>query len=191
MENTITSPFFAEKYTRKFNVSLLAFERVWSLFTSQEGEATQESVSDAYVQVANELCGLSTPTQEDLDYLVSRVIEASKSAENKKANPSGSKRTFSSEFYKMVAQQPIYDLLYQMCQYNFEEVRYVYTMMDRDDALHMLDVYLLRIQHDQQILLESSVYGAGGSFGEGSKADVEVDLTTNSPSAISQLKSIF
>lgn len=158
-------------------MSLLAFERLWGFFTDDETEPDEDSVSKSYIEVLGTVCGIKNPTEDDLNYMVSRVVDISKSDGGKKTKGS-TKREFSSEFYKMVGAQSIQDLLIQMCSYDYIKATEMYTVVDRDDALYFLDVYLLRLQHDQQVMLEAAVYGAGGSFNKGSSdVDVEIDLT--------------
>lgn len=173
------SPFYNQRFSRRFDLPLLAYEMLWGHFTEGDLDPQDEVVvSKIYKEVLITVCGIPNPSKEDLDYFVAKSIEVSKGfKEEDKDKSRPYKRGFSTEFYKMLAETPIYDLVTQMCSYNYKEADRLYSVVDREDTLHFLDIYLTRVKHDQQVLLEACVYGAGGGFGKGSGAVAEHDLT--------------
>jgi hypothetical protein len=77
-----------------------------------------------------------------------------------------------------------------MCAYDFNKANYVYTKLDRDIALEMVDSFLELKAQENNLLFESCLYGFGGKYTTDGEAEV-VDLDLSNDNDIAQLAQIF
>lgn len=185
------TPLFTDSSTKLFPVSLAAFEFIIEGLSKLD-IIDNEAISELYCKAMVEHCFQPTPTTEGVNYISERLRDANESVGGKSRNiTKPSKRSFSSEFSKMMSDLHTDQLIMQMCEYDYAKAKTVYCTVDRDIALAMLNTYLTRLQHDQQVVFEAAVYGFGGSFEGGKKVDVEYDLTDHNSGAHEALKAIF
>jgi hypothetical protein len=172
------SPFYEARFVRLFPVSLLAFERLHSLLMGGY-DPPQASLS-----VLVECCGIEHPTNEQIQYFLDRADTLSK--ELSEAQPGDtfsenkSKRTFSTSFREFLSGLDSHDLLLMATGYDYAKAEYLFTRVDREDALRVIKVFTQDTTERQILQLEAVMFGMGGGYSDSSQNGDVVDLTNAS-----------
>lgn len=179
---------FYKNLSRKFKVPMLCYEYISEQIQSLEGD-NEEGYLEIYCKALEDICKVN-PTDDNLNYLIEVLTTSSQVSESKPASSKGSKG-FCSSFYNYFFDLQSDKMLLQICGYDIDKAYKLYCEEDREDVLALIDSYVSRTQQDQTVLLESCVYGFGGSMEDSNSSVVEFDLTNNFEDAEKALKAFF
>jgi hypothetical protein len=177
------------KAHRPFAIPLLAFERFSELRQQLTNEA--KVLESVVIPTLVECCSIVDPTEQDIEYFLERLERVGKEANSLSDAPKPSyARTLGSAYAGALRKLDTAGLILYMCAYDFNKANYVYTKLDRDIALEMVDSFLELKAQENNLLFESCLYGFGGKYTTDGEAEV-VDLDLSNDNDIAQLAQIF
>lgn len=177
-------------YHHRFPVPLLAIERFSELRQQHtDGSQILESV---VIPVLVECCGVSKPTEQDVEYFLGRleqIVQQSNSLPQ--SAPPNTGRTLGSSFADSLRGLDTSELILYMCGFDFHKAKYVYTQLDRDVAIKMLDTFIELKLQENHLLFESCLYGFGNRY-ESDRGPTEVvDVNLDDENDLKHLSQIF
>lgn len=177
------------KHQRPFSVPLLAFER----FTELRQQITDDDriLESVVIPVLVECCGVSAPTEKDVKYFLERLEQVGRNVPESPEAAKPPTKTLGSAYAEALRNLDVAQLILYMCAFDFHKANYVYTELDRDVAVEMLDTFISMKLQENNLLFESCLYGFGGKY-ESDKGPVEtVDVDLNNPNDLAQLSQFF
>jgi len=167
------------RHHQPFAVPLLAFERFSELRQQLTDDA--QVLESAVIPTLAECCGMPQPTADAIEYFIERLEAAGREADSL-SNPSQPTpgKTLGSAYAAALRELDTAGLILYMCAFDFHKANYVYTQLDRDVALKMLDHFLALKGQENNLLFEACLYGFGGKYdADGGSAEVvTVDLSS-------------
>ena len=182
------SIFHAERFERPFPLPLIAFEHLASL-------AHLEPV-DACLRTMIDCCGVPDPNESQIKYFLDRVQgdaeKANALVESRPApNPDQritERRSLGSSFDTFIRSLDSSRLLMLACHGDYEKAKHLYTKVDRDDAMQVINDFIRLHTERNTILFESVLYGFGGSYKGDALGD---DRGDGNDVGIDELRSLF
>lgn len=163
------SLFYNHRFSLRFPVPLLAFERLSHL-------STEDPVA-SIVSVLQEVCGVQQPDEDDINYFLSRhqaqVAEKNKPAEGKPERQRLTRGTF---FRKFLGRQDSATLLLMACGWDYVKAAHWYNHADVEAAEKVISTFLELQSETNGYLYEAVLYGFGGGYKD-SAVDEEIDGT--------------
>lgn len=186
------SCFYAHRYGRRFPVPLLAVERFYEL---QEKTATEE----ALYYTCQECCGRENPSEDDMAYLLQRLIDLSQTSKKPESDASDPHakppQTLGTKYHDLINSLPTDRTLLWMTGYDYDRAYHLYSRVDRDDAMQMVGDFLRIHLEENRVGFENVLYGHGGSYkddGDSGSSGDTVDLSKQGPDAVkAALKAAF
>lgn len=164
------SVFYNQSCGRRFSVSLLALE--FYAVETQKCES-DDDLFDTFMRVVVDFCGVTEPTDEDLNYFVER-LNAIRDEVNKESKPQPAgkpRKSFGTSYDQYLQKLTLDSTILRMVNYDIESARRIYCEMDRDDAMKLVNDYVTGLMEEGLLQLEASMYGFGGKYkGDGGKS---------------------
>lgn len=175
------SVFYNQVCGRRFPVSLLALE--YYAVETQKCESDDE-LFDVFMRVVVDFCGVTSPTDDDLNYFVSRLesirSEVSPEPQTPKTKP---RKSFGTSYDQYLQKLTLDSTILRMVNYDVDAAKRIYCEMDRDDAMKLVGDYVTGLMEEGLLQLEASMYGFGGRYKDdkgGKSNPVKThDLTTD------------
>lgn len=155
---------FLKRIGRRFPVPMLAIE-YFSTYIS--ARLTDEEVNEHIAYIVERICGVKSPGEDDLHYLLSRLKEAQELDKKENgANPvdTQQKKSFGYALNSWLGDTTPVGLLGEMTQYNMGVMQELYCKSDFTDLQFLLKSYVQGIQARALINYESALYAAGGRY---------------------------
>lgn len=194
----MTSIFYNKKFGTKYPVSFLVTETVAEKIKAAAEDGQEGGVVFfSCVLSALKECHGGTPTDDDIDAAVEKlqnvILDAQKQAEKKlPTKPRGNQ--FAAAYIDWVEQlDPVATCLF-VSGFDFERARILYSEVDREDVMLLVERYLSSEWEKIKLGYESAVYGAGGSFSsDKSEPDgtISYDLTKTNTAGMAALAKIL
>jgi len=186
------SIFYQHKYGRKFPVSLLCLE-VYS--SKMKDSVTDDEIYNTLVTVLSSTCGVTNPTNEDLEYFMSRLkqIDEDMRGDGKEGAQGRVGKSFGTSFSEYLQSLSLDSAILKMTGYDMEAATRLFCDIDRDDVIKLVGEYYSGKAEENLVAMEASMYGGGNSYKEdkpgkrASKANTH-DLTT--PEGMQAIKSM-
>ena len=154
------SVFYPTTPERRFNIPLLALE---VFATESQSWQTEGDYQTGMSELLRNFCGVTQPEVDDFVYFLERVQTLQ--AQFEKPTPSGTpKKSFGTAYSEYLTSLPIDSLVLRMVGYNEAAARWVYCVLDRDDANRLLDEYVSGQMQDGLLNMEGAMYGFGNSY---------------------------
>jgi hypothetical protein len=180
-----------EKYGRKFPVSLLSIE--FYAIESEKNKEDDNLLYDALVNTVVKTCAINSPDQDDLKYFLSRLegIRDSLKGSGEGVAKGKDVKTFGSSYLKYLTNLSIDSTLLKMTGYDMAAAARLYCEIDRDDVQKLVDEYVTGKSEENLVLMESSMYGFGGSYADDSGAKgPQKSFDLNSAEGLNALKGL-
>lgn len=188
------SVFYRSVYERPYPITLLALERFYHLQDAGDLE-------EAILRTLIECCGCETPTEDDARYFLDRFAALAEEVKSKQPEPEPSttrqeppSKTLHSSLHELYSSLPTDRMLLWMCGYDYQRAQYLYTRVDRDDVMKMIEDWLSVNLEQARSQFEAALYGAGGSYKSDASQPEEgvVDLSKSDGKEMkAALKGIF
>lgn len=183
MTNTQGSIFYMHAHGRRFPVPLMALE---AYAMDSENAETDQELFDVLMVTLSKHCKVSKPTDDDINYFVSRLGKLKEEIEGNSAEESTHGKTFGSAYMDYISDLPIDGALLKMVHYDIDAAEKLYCDIDRDDAVQLVKDYIKGKAEENLVKMEASMYGMGGSYEEDKgpkKKDKGVDISTEEGAA--------
>lgn len=165
------SVFYNRLFNHRFAVPLLALERLGAL-------RSELPPVEACLDVLQTCCGIATPTEADVEYLLTRVEEGARTpAAETSTGPA--KKTLGTSYNEFIGSLDTSDVLLWMCDYDYARAAHLFTSVDYLDVRRMVDLFVRRQAEQNLYTFECVMYGFGGGYkDDGGSGEVkEFDLS--------------
>ena len=158
------SIFYSMGSGRRFPISLLAVET----YAVHVGEAvTDDELFDLFVSIVTEICGVSSPSTDDIHYFVERLQEIQKElSETPDTSAKGPKKGWGTNYVEFLQKLSLDSVILRMVGYDFDAAKKLYCDLDRSDTMKLVRDYTSGLMQEGLMLLESTMYGFGNSYSE-------------------------
>jgi hypothetical protein len=165
------SVFYDSRFTVRFPVPLLFFE--WVSKNPTHSDATDQEIINHYTYALKFLRVHPNPSQEDLQYVLDRLVKTSATGDGRKTSPV---KGFGHALREMLEEMDTQGLLLAACGFDYAKARHVYCELDRDEALHIVNTYVKLMSHHHSMAYEAGVYASGGAYKDSENTEV-IDMT--------------
>lgn len=190
------SSFYISKFSRRFNISMLALEYYsMSVENLQEDERLIHCILDTLKNV----CGVGNPSQEDVNYFIDRLKEFKDKLE-KHEGPEEPSRSFGTSYLAYLQELSSEAAIWDMVDFNPKAAAYLYCEADKEDVDNLLRTYVRRQNEFNLLAMEATLYGSGNHYKEdnpskGSQPQPQEQLGTkvydiNSKEGLARLRSL-
>lgn len=155
------SVFYNQVCGRRFPVSLLALE--YYAVETQKCDSDDE-LFDVFMKVVVELCGVTSPTDEDLTYFVERLEKVRTEVNPESKPPAKPRKSFGTSYDQYLQRLTLDSTILRMVNYDVDSAKRIYCEMDRDDAMKLVGDYVTGLMEEGLLQLEASMYGFGGKY---------------------------